>query len=67
MILAAKMMLDWMGEKYNDQKCIQAGKAIENGVITALRSGQTVPDCGGNTTTIGMAEAIAEALAVKGS
>jgi 3-isopropylmalate dehydrogenase len=65
MILSAKMMLDWLGEKYNDKKCTQAGQAIENGIIQALKSGQTVPDCGGNATTVGMAEAIAAALTVK--
>ena len=65
MVLSAKMMLEWLGEKYNDKKCIKAGAAIENGVIYALRNGQTVPDCGGNTTTVGMAEAIAAALTVK--
>jgi len=65
MILSAKMMLEWLGEKYNDKKCIRAGVAIENGVTCALSSGQTVPDCGGNTTTVGMAEAIAAALTVK--
>jgi len=65
MVLSAKMMLDWLGEKHSDQKCIQAGKAIENGVIQTLESGKTVPDFGGNRTTVGMAEAIAEALTVK--
>ena len=65
MILSAKMMLEWLGEKYNDQKCISAGAAIENGVVYALSNRQTVPDCGGKTTTLGMAEAIAEALTVK--
>lgn len=65
MILAAKMMFDWLGEKYNDNKCLQAATAIENGVVYALRNGQTVPDCGGKTTTVGMAEAIAAALTVK--
>ncbi|MCW3994574.1 MAG: isocitrate/isopropylmalate dehydrogenase family protein [Candidatus Bathyarchaeota archaeon] len=65
MILAAKMMLDWLGEKYKDPKCLHAGQAIEKGVIYALRNGQTVPDCGGNATTVGMAEAIAAALTVK--
>src|SRR4030067_1181311 len=54
MILAAKMMLDWLGERYNDEKCIEAGKAIENGVVKTLKSRQTVPDCGGNLTKIGM-------------
>jgi 3-isopropylmalate dehydrogenase len=65
MILSAKMMLEWLGEKYGDKKCLQAGAAIENGVIYALRNGQSVPDCGGKTTTVGMAEAIAAALTVK--
>ncbi len=65
MILSAKMMLEWLGEKYSDPKCTKAGAAIENGVVYALRNGQTVPDCGGKTTTVGMAEAIAAALAVK--
>ncbi len=65
MILSARMMMDWLGEKYNDKKCINAGNAIENGVIYALKHGQTVPDCGGKTTTVGMAEAIAAALTVK--
>jgi 3-isopropylmalate dehydrogenase len=65
MILSAKMMLEWLGEKFNDEKCSQAGSAIENGVVQALCSGQTVPDCGGNTTTVGMAEYIAAALTMK--
>lgn len=65
MILASKMMLDWLGEKYNDKECTNAGKAIENGVTIALRNRQTVPDCGGNTTTLGMAEAIAAAITEK--
>ena len=65
MILSAKMMLEWLGEKYNDKKCLQAGAAIENGVVYALTNRQSVPDCGGTTTTVGMAEAIAAALTVK--
>jgi len=62
MILAAKMMLDWLGERHDDAKCLKAANAIESGVIEALQSRQTVPDCGGNLTTIGMAKAIAKAL-----
>jgi 3-isopropylmalate dehydrogenase len=65
MILSARMMMDWLGEKYNDKKCLSAGNAIENGVVYALKHGQTVPDCGGKTTTVGMAEAIAAALTMK--
>jgi 3-isopropylmalate dehydrogenase len=59
MILAAKMMLDWLSERYNDPECLEAANAIENAVVATLRARNTVPDLGGETTTIGMAEAIA--------
>lgn len=62
MILAAKMMLDWLGERYNDSKCLEAGAAIQMAVFKTLQSGPTVPDCGGKSTTQGMAEAIAKVL-----
>lgn len=62
MILSAKMMLDWLGEKYNDQNCIKAGAAIEKAVVKTLKEGPTIPDLGGTTTTFGMAKAIAKAL-----
>lgn len=62
MILAAKMMLDWLGERYSDNRCIEAAEAIENGVVKTLREGPTVPDFGGKATTLKMAEAIAAAL-----
>jgi 3-isopropylmalate dehydrogenase len=65
MILSAKLMLEWLGEKYNDKKCLQAGAAIEKGVVYVLENGQSVPDCGGKTTTVGMAEAIAAAITAK--
>jgi 3-isopropylmalate dehydrogenase len=62
MILAAKMMLDWLSEGYNDPKCTEAATAIEEAVMATLRDHNTVPDLGGNKTTIGMAEAIASAI-----
>jgi 3-isopropylmalate dehydrogenase len=61
-ILAGKMMLDWLGEKYSDQKCIKAASAIEAAAVKTLREGRTVPDLGGKKTTLGMAEAIAAAI-----
>ena len=63
MILASKMMLEWLGEKYADPKCVKAATAIENAVVATLRSRDTVPDLGGKTTTLGMAEAIAASVA----
>jgi 3-isopropylmalate dehydrogenase len=59
MILSAKLMLSWLGERYNDAACIKAAEAIEAAVVKTLESKNTVPDLGGNKTTLGMAEAIA--------
>lgn len=62
MILASKMMLEWLGEKYNDQSCLLAAEAIELGLISALNKGLSVPDLGGNLKTIEMGEAIANEI-----
>jgi 3-isopropylmalate dehydrogenase len=62
MILSAKLMLEWLGEKYSDPKCIKAAAAIEEAVVKTLKAKNTVPDLGGNKTTLGMAEAIAAAI-----
>ncbi|MBS7646450.1 MAG: isocitrate/isopropylmalate dehydrogenase family protein [Candidatus Bathyarchaeia archaeon] len=60
MILASKMMLEWLGEKYNDKNCSEAAQAVDRGVAEALRKALSVPDLGGSLTTIGMGEAIAK-------
>lgn len=62
MILAAKMMLDWLGEKYNDQACLMAAQLIESGIISALKKNLSVPDLGGKLRTDEMAEAIANEI-----
>jgi 3-isopropylmalate dehydrogenase len=62
MILASKMMLEWLGERYNDPTCSCAAKALEAGMIEALRKGLTVPDLGGNLKTLEMSEAIAQEI-----
>ncbi|MCW3976765.1 MAG: isocitrate/isopropylmalate dehydrogenase family protein [Candidatus Bathyarchaeota archaeon] len=60
MILAAKMMLEWLSEQYNDSKCLVAAQAMEESVTETLRKGVTVPDFGGKAKTLEMAEAVAE-------
>jgi 3-isopropylmalate dehydrogenase len=62
MILSAKLMLEWLGEKYTDPKCVKAAAAIEKGVVYVLQNRQGVADLGGKATTVGMAEAIAAAM-----
>jgi 3-isopropylmalate dehydrogenase len=62
MILASKMMLEWLGDHYKDPKCIDVAKVLEEAVVKTLQKGRTVPDLGGIVTTIEMAEAIAEEI-----
>ncbi len=63
MILSGRRRLDWLGERDKDDKCIKAAAAIEEAVVKTLKAKNTVPDLGGNKTTLGMAEAIADAIA----
>lgn len=63
MILASKMMLEWLGERYNDKNCHEAALAIDKGVEEALRKALSVPDLGGSLTTLEMGKAIAEEIA----
>ncbi len=62
MILAAKMMLEWLGDHHDDPKCSDVARILEEAVIKTLQKGKTVPDLGGTATTIEMAEAIAEEI-----
>ncbi len=62
MILSSRMMLDWLGEKYDDQECLAAAQAIEDAVTETLRKGITIPDFGGNAKTLEMADAMAEEI-----
>ncbi len=60
MILASKMMLEWLGEQHKDSKCLVAAELIDKAVTGALRKGLTIPDLGGSLTTMEMGEAIAK-------
>jgi len=62
MILASKMMLEWLSEKHNDSVCMRAANAVEEGMVRALSKGLTVPDFGGELTTVQMGEAIASEI-----
>jgi 3-isopropylmalate dehydrogenase len=62
MILASRMMLEWLGERYDDSACLGASEAVEKGVAEALRKGLTVPDFGGKLKTFEMGKAIASVI-----
>ncbi|WP_048192049.1 isocitrate/isopropylmalate dehydrogenase family protein [Pyrolobus fumarii] len=55
MMLAAAMMLDWLG--YRD-----AARAIEKAIEDALASGARTPDLGGNLKTMEFAEEVAKRI-----
>jgi isocitrate/isopropylmalate dehydrogenase len=55
-ILAAKMMLEWLGET-------DAANRLENAILTVIKEGKVrTYDMGGNASTLDMAEAIARKL-----
>jgi 3-isopropylmalate dehydrogenase len=55
-IIAARMMLEWLGEK-------EMANKLENSVAAVVREGKVrTYDMGGNSTTLQMAEAIAKML-----
>ena len=67
-ILSAAMMLDWLGDKHNDNVCLEAGVALEAAVAELLRAGDVrTPDLGGTSSTTEVAEAVADLLALAAS
>lgn len=50
-LLSIKMMLDWLGNKHNDSKCIQVGQKLESIIFDLVKSGVKTKDIGGDNTT----------------
>ena len=50
-ILSVKMMLEWLGNKNNDQNSIFIANKVENAVLDVLQSKIITKDVGGNTST----------------
>ena len=51
-ILSIKMMLEWLGDKHNDQKCIDAGQKLESVVYDVVKNNIKTKDTGGDKTTM---------------
>ena len=51
-ILSIKMMLEWIGNKHNDQKCIDVGQKLEAAVYDVVKNNIKTKDTGGDKTTI---------------
>jgi isocitrate/isopropylmalate dehydrogenase len=62
-ILAGKMMLDWLGEKFNDEKARVAAERIERAVECVVAEGKVVTsDIGGKSKTREVGDAIAKKI-----
>jgi 3-isopropylmalate dehydrogenase len=62
MILASKMMLEWLGQKYSDTRCVKAAESIDNAVAKTLEMGFLTRDLGGNVKTGDFGEAVAKQI-----
>jgi len=62
-ILSGKMMLEWLGEKYDDKALLNAAFRIEKAVARVLEEGKVrTPDIGGESKTWEVGDAIAEKI-----
>jgi len=61
-LLSIKMMLDWLGSKHNDSKCIEVGKLLESAIFDLVKSGVKTRDIGGDKTTLEFTKQITDNL-----
>ncbi|QLH04934.1 3-isopropylmalate dehydrogenase [Nitrosopumilus oxyclinae] len=50
-LLSMKMMLDWLGNKHNDSKCIEVGQKLESTIFNLVKTGVKTKDIGGDKST----------------
>lgn len=60
MILACKLMFDWLGNKYSDSNCKKAALSIENALTETLKAKILTQDLGGKIKTSAFGQAVAE-------
>ncbi len=63
LILSVGMLLEWIGEKRDDERLTAAGKGIDKAVDAVLGEGKVrTPDLGGSSTTEQVGDAVAEKI-----
>jgi 3-isopropylmalate dehydrogenase len=50
-ILSGKMMLDWIGDKYNNSEAKEAANLIDKAVFNTFKAGKRTVDIAGNCST----------------
>ncbi len=61
-LLSIKMMLDWLGAKNNDSKCIRVGERLESTIFDLVKSGVKTKDIGGDKSTLEFTKEITSKL-----
>ena len=62
MILSGAMLLDWLGDKHDDDRVRAAGANIEAAVAAAVANGVATKDLGGSASTTEFTSAVVDAL-----
>lgn len=61
-ILSVKMMLEWLGVKYNDKKCLDVAQKLESTVHQVVKEGIKTKDIGGDKSTLDFTKEITRRL-----
>jgi len=61
-LLSIKMMLDWLGAKNNDTKCLEVGQKLESVIFDLVKDGIKTRDIGGDKTTTEFTKEITDKL-----
>ena len=61
-LLSAKMMLEWLADKYNDPDALTIGKHIEEVIISLLKQNKKTKDIGGKLSTSEFTKLVASSM-----
>ena len=61
-LLSIKMMLDWLGRKHSDSRCLEVGEILESTIFDLVKSGVKTKDIGGDMATDEFTTQITSAL-----
>jgi 3-isopropylmalate dehydrogenase len=61
-LLSAKLMLEWLSERYHDRETLVTGQLIENAIVKLLISNRKTKDLGGEMSTQGFTSLVSASL-----
>jgi 3-isopropylmalate dehydrogenase len=61
-MLSAKMMLEWLGDRHGDKNAVLEGKRVEDAIVTTLEKDRKTKDIGGKLSTTEFTEHVAKAM-----